>query len=90
MAASETRTPIKRTRCPNCEHRLDAAVVADNPTAQAKPDDFAICKYCGCVMAYDQFMRIRPLTPEEASVAERHPAIQSLVRMVRTRAEHDA
>lgn len=60
---SVIRTP--KNHCLNCGHIIDAVEPADGSGDAAGPNDLTQCLKCGAVMALDDELRLRPLTPEE-------------------------
>lgn len=48
--------------------------------ATAKPGDFTLCITCSCLMAFDESMRVRPLTQEEVEILMGDRRLQEIVR----------
>jgi hypothetical protein len=54
------------SKCPACEHTIDAAGTIDgNDTYVAAPGDLTICFGCGCMLIYATDMTVRLPTPQE-------------------------
>lgn len=64
-----TRVPPHTCRC---GHENDAASAVQDPDAVPKPQDIALCLYCGCVTQYNDDLTQQELTDAdiEALIAE--------------------
>jgi hypothetical protein len=69
-----TRTPPNL--CLECGKVVDSATNVENQ--RPSPGMFAICFYCGHVMAFDAALRLRPLTDEEMLEAAGDPRILAI------------
>ena len=82
--AFSTEMPVPAQDCPVCGHHLDSMVNLIDPV-MAKPDDWAICNYCGAVAKYDGLMRMRRLKPDEQRFADRSKVITAASATIRAR-----
>lgn len=59
-------TRLTETRCPWCEHRLDAATGTDDEPHRPEPGDLSVCIMCASILMFDQ-----ELIPQKISEDER-------------------
>jgi len=59
----------KRSKCPECDRKLDMATPTDLSSPQAVPteNDVTVCFYCGVIGAYNEDLTIRKATEEDLS-----------------------
>lgn len=70
---------LQMQACLACGHKMNLhAQVAESgdKDAQPEPDDITLCIRCGCVMAYDDELHFRHLTPEEHDVIRQDERVQ--------------
>ena len=66
------------TPCLKCGSVWDAATNTDG-TRNPRPDDITICFKCAHIMAFDDNLKFRELTPEERQEISKDTNIQILV-----------
>jgi hypothetical protein len=76
-----TITP--ESRCPYCGHRFDRASSPREPQAAPSPGDLTMCIECGCLMAFDDEMKVRGLTSGELEDLITDEKLQDLVMRTR-------
>lgn len=57
-----TRTP--ESRCPHCNHSVDAATSVEE-ARKPKPGDITVCAYCGWICVFDSQIHLKNLGPWE-------------------------
>lgn len=62
-------TRHKPSRCPSCDHLIDAATVAalDDEEASPRQGDFSICWNCGAVLRYRRDLTVTTCAPWDLS-----------------------
>lgn len=79
---------LPSSSCPKCGEQLDAATVAESPTAGPAPGDITVCAYCAGVLQFGpqlelvaaDFAVLMQLTPEETGMVDRAVARIKLAR----------
>jgi hypothetical protein len=65
--------------CTQCGKQIDgASAVGEEATPPPSPGDFAICIYCGHLMAYGEVQQLRELTDAEMLKAAGDPRIVAM------------
>jgi hypothetical protein len=75
-------THLPPQACLSCGYVMDRhAQVAErsDPIAVPKPGDFTLCFRCGFVMAYDNKLEFRHLTPLEVTEVEQDKRVQAAI-----------
>lgn len=68
-------TTIPAGKCLACGAPAEIATSPDDRRPNPEPGSFTVCLQCGDVAAFDEKLKLRPLTPEEAATAKREPEI---------------
>ena len=77
-------TRIPKQFCPNCGKQLDATMEATEGQGVPEPGNYMVCGGCGVVMIWDDDLRFRPLTVEEAeALAHDKEGQQQIIEAVR-------
>ena len=80
---------IKTTTCPHCGKHIDASTTGDE-TGRVRgpsPGDLSLCVYCVEFSVFDEEMRPRKMTAEEAANTEMNPVAQSIRNQILNRAK---
>ncbi|PMS91920.1 hypothetical protein C1T06_22765 [Vibrio parahaemolyticus] len=56
--STSVRHKLVESSCPSCNHDLDGAAGAGNPT----PGDYAVCAYCGEFLVFGSQMQLKALS----------------------------
>lgn len=78
-------TRHKLTRCPHCDHKLDASSSANVADATPRPGDFSMCWGCASILRYRHNLSLGVCAPWELEELEQPDRLLLLSMAARRR-----